>query len=175
LQEKKEIINKYNSQGLRLCKAFEITGISKHQYYYKSKKGKRGIKASEYTHTVTGNRVKNEFIVELIKQMHQNPDTDYGYIKVTYKLKTMGYIINKKKVYRLMKENNLLGKRYSFKEKTYAKYRKVLPKEPLHILEMDIKFVWIEQARKHAYILTIIDTFTRVVYYTVRFSITKAM
>ncbi len=146
---------------MRLCKAFEITGISKHQYYHKSKKGKRGIKASEYTYTVTGNRVKNEFIVELINQMHQNPDTDYGYIKATYKLKTMGYIINKKKVYRLMKENDLLGKRYNFKEKTYAKYRKVLPKEPLHVLEMDIKLVWIEQARKHAYILTIIDTFTR--------------
>ncbi len=159
---------------MRLCKAFEITGISKHQYYYKSKKGKRGVKASDYTYTVTGNRVKNEFIVELIKQMHQNPDTDYGYIKVTYKLKTMGYVINKKKVYRLMKENNLLGKRYSFKEKTYVKYRKVLPQEPLHVLEMDIKFVWVEQARKHAYILSIIDTFTRVIlYYTVSFSVTK--
>ena len=159
---------------MRLCKAFEITGISKHQYYHKPKKNKRGVKASEYTHTVTGNRVNNGFIVEQIKQMHQNPDTDYGYIKVTYKLKTMGYVINKKKVYRLMKENNLLGKRYNFKEKTYAKYRKVLPKAPLHVLEMDIKFVWVEQARKHAYILTIIDTFTRVVlYYTVRFSITK--
>jgi len=58
----------------------------------KPKKSKRGIKASEYTHTVTGNRVKNEFIVELIKQMHQNPDTDYGYIKVTYQAKNNGGI-----------------------------------------------------------------------------------
>ena len=93
---------------------------------------------------------------------------------MTYQLKTEGYIINKKKVYRLMKEQNLLGKRYTFKEKTYAQYRKVLPQAPLQVLEMDIKFVWVEQARKHAYILTVIDTFTRhVLHHTVSFSITK--
>jgi len=124
---------------------------------------------------MSGKSVKNEVVVEQIKQIHKNPDTIYGYVKVTYQLKILGYKINKKKVYRLMKENNLLGKRYSFKEKTYAKYRKVLPKEPLHVLEMDIKFVWIEQTRRHAYILTIIDTFTRVtLFHTVAFSITKS-
>ncbi len=39
---------------------------------------------------------------------------------------------------------------------------------------MDIKFVWIEEFRKHAYILTLIDTFTRVaLHYTVKYSIKK--
>jgi transposase InsO family protein len=106
--------------------------------------------------------------------LHENEDTKYGYIKMTYELKIREFIINKKKVYRLMLENNLIGKRYRFIQKTYAKYRKVLPKFPLEVLEMDIKFVWVEQARKHAYILTTIDTFTRhTLHYEVSFSITQ--
>jgi hypothetical protein len=40
--------------------------------------------------------------------------------------------------------------------KTYVKYRKVLQKQPFKVLEMDIKFVWIEEFKIH--ILTTIDT-----------------
>jgi transposase InsO family protein len=164
----------YNSQGLRLHKALSIAGISKHQYYYKKKSGRKGIKASKTTLKVTGEQVSNTQIVDKIKDIKQNTDTNYGYIKTSYLLKTMGFAINKKKVYRLMKEHNLLRKRKPDTQKTYTKYRKVLPSEPLQVLEMDIKFVWIEQNRKHAPILTIIDTFTRaVLYYNLAFSITK--
>jgi len=132
------------------------------------------MRPSTTTLTVRGISVENAVIVSEIKKMFENPDTQYGYIKMTYELKTKAYIINKKKVYRLMKKHHLLGKKYKHKEKTYVKYRRVLPESPLHVLEMDIKFVWIEQARKHAYILTVIDTFTRhALYYNVSFSITK--
>ncbi len=118
--------------------------------------------------------MSNYAVVNKMKQILKNPDTQYGYIKMTYFLKTVAYIINKKKVYRLMKEHNLLGMRYVYKEKNYAKYRTVLPQKPLEVLEMDIKMVWIEQSRKHAYILTVIDTFTRVtLHHLVSFSITK--
>ena len=148
--------------------------ISKHQYYYKSKGTKQGLPPSTHTLTVTGDRVDNAEIVSIIKITFTNPDTIYGYIKTTYMLKTNGFIINKKKVYRLMHESNLLGSKQIKSGKTYVKYRKVLPEMPLHVLEMDIKFVWVEHARKHAYILTVIDTFTRLaLYFTVSFSITK--
>lgn len=148
--------------------------LSKHQYYYKSTGKKSGIQKSDYTHNVKGCKITNQEVVKMIKETLTNPDTQYGYIKMTYHLKTQGYIINKKKVYRLMKEHNLLGQRYKHNNKTYAKYRKVLPEKPLQVIEMDIKFVWIEQARKHAYILTAIDTFTRMtLHHIVLFSITK--
>jgi len=62
-----------------------------------------------------------------------------------------------------MKEQDLLRVAKKRNERTYAKYRIVTPKQPLELLEMDIKYVWVTQARKHAYILTIIDTFTRYV------------
>lgn len=62
-----------------------------------------------------------------------------------------------------MKEQHLLRERYKRTSKNYVKYRTVIPERPLEVLEMDIKYVWIAQARRHAYILTIIDTFTRFV------------
>ena len=54
------------------------------------------------------------------------------------------YLINKKKVYRLMKENNLLlgtvikptGKR------EYIKFRRIKATNPLEYLCWDIKYVW---------------------------------
>jgi len=62
-----------------------------------------------------------------------------------------------------MKENSLLRAAKKGNERAYVKYRVVTPKGPLEVLEMDIKYVWITQDRRHAYILTIIDTFTRYV------------
>lgn len=47
--------------------------------------------------------VSNQKVVEQIKKIKQDPDTDYGYRKMTFALLLLGYIINHKKVYRLMK------------------------------------------------------------------------
>ena len=45
---------------------------------------------------------------------------------------------------------------------------------PLEMLEMDIKFVWIEQQRRHAFILTVLDVFTRTALaWHIGFSITQ--
>jgi hypothetical protein len=43
-----------------------------------------------------------------------------------------------------MDENNLLKERHERPKRSIIKYRKVLPTEPLQVLEMDIKFVWVE-------------------------------
>ncbi|RMG78470.1 MAG: IS3 family transposase [Bacteroidetes bacterium] len=155
-------------------KALHIVGISKHAYYYQSKKRKHTVSCSQFTRKTTGEKVSNQEIVKIMKKFHSNANTKYGYIKMTYALKTKGFVVNKKKVYRLMKENLLLGKKNQSKEKSYAKYRKLMPESPLQMLQMDIKYVWVEQARKHAYILSVLDVFTRcVLHYTVAFSITQ--
>ena len=62
-----------------------------------------------------------------------------------------------------MKKALLLQNRYRKTAGEFVKYRKLLPAKPLEVLEMDIKFVWIEQDRRHAFELTVIDTFTRAV------------
>lgn len=109
--------------------------------------------------------VPNPEVVEEIKLIQSDPDTDYGYRKMYFALMMLGYYINHKKVYRLMQESGLLKERYKRIEKTFAKYRIVIPEGPLEVLEMDIKLVWVVQDRRHAYALTVIDTFTRAVLY----------
>lgn len=146
--------------------ALSITGITKHQYYYRPTCQTRGRKASEFTLKIDGEnieKVPNNNVVESIKLTQNDPDTNYGYRKMTFALMIMGYIINHKKVYRLMKENILLHEFRKKAQRTFVKYRKVLPRRPLEVIEMDIKYVWVNQYNRYAFILTVIDTFTRAV------------
>jgi transposase InsO family protein len=145
--------------------ALAIAGMSRHQYYYKPKSGKRGRPCSQTTLKIKGEdveRVPNQSVVEQIMETHTDPDTIYGYHKMTYVLLILGFNINHKKVYRLMDENNLLRDRSLKPERTFVKYRWVMPCSPLEVLEMDIKYIWAEEHRRHVYVLTVLDTFTRV-------------
>jgi transposase InsO family protein len=152
--------------------------VTKHQYYYQTNGLKQGISPSKTTKRIQDDKVNefsNEIIIEEIKSIHRDFDTDYGYQKMTTHLKILGYEINHKKVYRLMKESNLLKEKHYKPSKTRVKYRKVFPSQPLEVLEMDIKFVWVEENKRHAYVLSVIDTFTRVLLYSyVGYSIKKA-
>lgn len=107
--------------------------------------------------------VRNEQIIDEVLKLQDDPDTDYGYRKMYFALMMLGYYINHKKVYRLMKEHKLLKRKHKRAERTYARFRVVTPQCPLQVFEMDIKYVWVAHARRHCYILTIIDTFTRFV------------
>lgn len=146
--------------------ALSIAGITKHQYYYRPSGKTKGRKASQVTLQVAGDNVEqifNDNVVEVIKEIQQDPDTDYGYRKMTFALMILGFIINHKKVYRLMNENLLLKDEIKKSQRNFVKYRKVLPTEPLQVMEMDIKYVWVTQYSRYAFVLTIIDTFSRVV------------
>ena len=154
----------YIALGMKRDIALSVTGITKHQYNHKPKKGKRGIQASTHTTRIVDDQevnIPNTEVVEQIAFINLQSDIDYGYQKMTTALNIKGYHINHKKVYRLMKENQLLKPTRKKVSKKYVKYRRVCPPGPLHLLEMDIKFVWIESARQHAYILTVLDVFTR--------------
>jgi transposase InsO family protein len=152
--------------------------LSKHQYYYKSKGTRPGNKPTETTkRRIDGQvtEVSNQEVVKQIRQTKSDPDTDYGYRKMRTVLMILGYYINHKKVYRIMKEQHMLKDRYKRLSKTFVKYRTVIPERPLEVLEMDIKYVWVAQVRRHAYILTIIDTFTRfVLHWQVGFTMKSA-
>jgi transposase InsO family protein len=142
-----------------------IIGITKHQYYYRPKGKRSGKSPSQTTKKIIGqNRtmVSNHEVIEKIKLTQSDPETNYGYRKMYFELMLNGFFINHKKVYRLMKQNHLLKQRHKRTEKKYAKYRVVIPNGPLQVIEMDIKYVWVVNARRHAYVLTILDTFNRV-------------
>lgn len=147
--------------------ALSITGVSKHQYYYKPKGGKRGrLPSTDTLRLMDGNNVEhvsNDEVIAHIKELQSDPDTNYGYHKMTFALMLLGFIINHKKVYRLMDLFQLLKEKCQKPVRTFVQYLKVMPLAPLQVLEMDIKFVWVEEHRRHAFILTVIDTFSRVV------------
>lgn len=166
MEQKKDLACKYISQGLTRDKVLSVLELSRHQYYYKPKATSAGRKPTQTTMRMLNGSMVEESDKEVINQIEQirnDPDTNYGYRRMYAALMIVGYFINHKKVYRLMKENHMLAQRYKRKGKNYAKYRIVIPESPLEVIEMDIKYVWIARERRHAYILTIIDTFTRFV------------
>jgi hypothetical protein len=79
-------VRSYIFQGLKRDVAFQITGITKHQYYYQKKRSKQG-RGCSLTTFYTGvywqkQEVSNDVIIQEIKHTHQDSDTDYGYQKM---------------------------------------------------------------------------------------------
>lgn len=158
----------YISSGLFVARVLSITGLTHHQLYYREKGGVRGPHPSVSTlkkdiSTGVYEEVENGIVVSDIISIKQDPDQSNWYKIITATLKVKGYVINHKKVYRLMKEQSLLEKAKRQKGRKFVKYRRVCPSDPLRVLEMDIKYVWVSERNGYAYILTILDTLTRYV------------
>jgi transposase InsO family protein len=64
-----------------------------------------------------------------------------------------------------MRHHNLLLYKVLKNKRPYVKHRCAHPLLQLTLLEMDIKQIWVEEHRRYAFVLTIIDTFTRVALY----------
>jgi transposase InsO family protein len=134
-------------------------------FYYKPKFSRRGIAKSIYTYKTDGSIHSNEQVVDDIKSVLQNEFCCYGYHNVTSELRDQFYIINPKKVYRLMNENNLLlGKviRTSGKRQ-FVQHRKITTSQPMDCICLDIKYIWIDGEKRNYYLLTILDVHTRLI------------
>lgn len=146
-------------------------------WYYKTKNGKRGIQPTSETSKTDGSKVTNEAVVKEIRDILSGDLGYYGYEKTTWELHDKDYVINKKKVYRLMKEANLLliRQRISTKGKRqFVQFRCIDAQKPLEYLCMDIKYVWIDAEKRFAYLLTVMDICTRFVLgHTIKYSIKK--
>jgi transposase InsO family protein len=105
--------------------------------------------------------VSNSEIIEVMKGIQADPDLRCGSKRMKYQLALHSFTINKKKVARLMRENLLLFPRRARAKKTYVAYRIIAPDRPLSMLQMDIKHFWIVRDRRSAYVLTVLDTFTK--------------
>lgn len=137
--------------------------LNRSVFYYQPSGNKPGVKPSQYTYKTDGSRVSNEVVVEDIKKILADEFITYGYDLVSTELKAMNYIINKKKVYRLMDEQHLLlGTRIKTSGKRdFVRFRKITANYPLEYLCMDIKYIWVEGERRHYYLLTVLDVYSR--------------
>ena len=163
MEARKAIVESYVRKGLNVTKAVESAGFSRSSYYYKPSGGRRGKQPSKQTLKKDGSLVYNREVIEAIKDIIAEDFIDYGYEKVTVELGKKGYVINKKKVYRLMKENGLLNRstKQLKKSKSYVKYTQPCASQPFEKLEVDIKYIYIRGDRRNAYLVTILDTFSR--------------
>jgi putative transposase len=174
------LVREYMSKGMSRDRALSISGVTTHQLYYKPKSGQPGRKASDFTlhkniETQELTEVSNSTVADAIIRIKQDPDQANWYKLITYTLKVSGYYINHKKVYRLMRDYHLLERAKKKTGRNFVKFRRVAPEGPLQILEMDIKYVWIERKNGYGYILTVIDTFTRyVLHWKVGYSMREA-
>lgn len=143
-----------------LCKWAEV---SKSSLYYKAHPGPRGIKPSTHTPIGCNGVVANSLVVDQIRAVLAMDYCIYGYRKMTAELRSLEYFINKKKVYRLMKENHLLsGKRITVQGKRkWVSHRRIDAKRPMEYLCLDIKYVWVEGEKRWYYQLAIMDVFSR--------------
>ena len=158
----------YMQAGLKRSDVLGITGLSRHQLYHRSKGERLGRKptiSTPWLDARTGQliEVDNAVVVDRIRAYKADPDHNHYYKSITIQLCMEGYWINHKKVYRLMKQALLLQKARRTRGRKFVTFRRVCPLEPLRILEMDIKYYWIDGKKSYAYVLTIIDTFTRYV------------
>lgn len=156
------------SKGLNRDRCLKITGLTRHQFYYKPTGTKPGKRPSDSTPhrdpaTLIAREAGHAEVVEQIVKLKLDPNQTNWYRMLTIALQIKGYYINHKKVYRLMREQQLLEQPRKRTGRNFVKFRRVAPAGPLHVLEMDIKYIWIYEKRRYAFILTVIDTFTRYV------------
>jgi transposase InsO family protein len=132
-------------------------------YYYRPSHKRKGIPPSTTTTKIDGTEVSNNYVVDEIKKIISGEFVCYGYQNVTSELKDQEYIINHKKVYRLMDENQLLlGKVIkTHGKREFVHFRKIAATRPMEYLCWDIKYIWVRGERKNYYLLSIMDIYTR--------------
>lgn len=169
-------MREYMSQGMRRDVCLDVVGLTRNEFYYEQKGVKGGKSPSQVTQwrdptTLTSYEVDNREVVQKIVEIKLDPDHANWYRLITVTLQLRGYYINHKKVYRLMEEYVLLDEPRKRKGRDFVKFRRVCPAGPLRILEMDIKYIWIYGHKRYAFVLTVIDTFTRyVLHWTIGYS-----
>lgn len=160
------IAQDFIAQGYPISRVLKIVGIASSSFYYlpKDNPKPRGMRKSTHTRTMEGKWVANSTVVKEIEELLEQEFVDYGYRKVTHWLRqNKGYLINEKKVYRLMSEHNLLNKRVKHRRLPRRWVKQLVPQPSglLDYLEVDIKYIYVHAQREYALLLTVIDVASR--------------
>jgi transposase InsO family protein len=153
----------YIGEGNKAKKVLSMVNIPRSTYYYRAVTGRKGRKPNSYVIHRSGQLFSEQAVIEGIKHLLSQEFVNYGYIKVSRYLKDQGYIINKKRVYRIMKENRLLlNKRIrGSRKREFVKERRMRAERPYEKLQMDIKYVYVGGERRNVYLLSLMDIFSR--------------
>jgi transposase InsO family protein len=162
---KRELCNDYKGKATR-SDLQSWLNLPRSTGYYEPSNERRGKKPSLATLKVDGSLVSNETVIDtLISDVFSQEFNRYGYRLCTEDLKEMGFVINHKKTYRLMKEHGLLLDKITVERfpRQWVKWRKIIGAKPMEYLCMDIKYIHIHGAGRNAFLLAIMDVATRYV------------
>lgn len=151
-------------RGIGTRKALSLIGLSPGSYYRKAVGLRRGRPADATTCKDDGSLHGNGEVVSDIRELLSMPYVDYGYRKVGVWLRDRRqWVINHKKVYRLMRGAGLLNPKRAWTalSRTRALGCSPEPDGPGKHLEIDIKSVWVHGARRNALVLSAVDLFHR--------------
>jgi putative transposase len=149
---------------LRIC------DVPRSTYYYhlkhalnrvSHKSGGRPIPG--YSYTRDGKKVTDNRIKLYIQNLLSKEESVYGYRKMTQVLRQRYRLcINKKKVYRLFKELNILLPQREVKNKVPRKLaNNRVVTGPNQLWQLDIKYGYVTGSRRHFYLASAIDVFDR--------------
>lgn len=138
-------------------------GIAPSAYYYRSRPTPRGRERTTTTRRADGRLVSDALVLEAIEAILAQEFACYGYRALTAALRREGFVINHKKVYRLTSDAQLLAPQRHGRlvKRLLAPRGKVKAARPYQHLQMDIKYVYIHGERRWAYLLTVLDVFSR--------------
>jgi putative transposase len=161
----KEVAMEYYAKGHTISKVTKLLGLSKSTYYHKPGIGVPGRPTSTHTLRMDGTMVPDQTVVEDIMELLATDFVDYGYRKVGEWLKWVKrYVINHKKVLRLMRENQVTLPRRSGGDPRIRKRitEKVpQPSGPRQRIEVDIKYIRVHGQQRNALVLNFVDLFHR--------------
>ena len=163
LQDVRPCIQLFESK-VEVSKMLRWCSVGRSSFYYRNKTGKAGRRPSTHTNLADGSIVSNISVVIAVKFILGIEFVDYGYRKMSAGLRLEGFIINEKKVYRLMSEHGLLyNSKITFKSENrkFVQYYTQKPEAPMQELCMDIKYVHIHGSGRNALLLTVLDVYSR--------------
>lgn len=156
-----EFYAKGHSMGLVL----KLLGLPRSTYYHQASAGLPGRPPSTHTLRLDGTTVPDEIVVADIMDLLAMEFVDYGYRKVAEWLRWVKrYIVNHKKVLRLMRENKVTLPRRSGGEPSNRKRitEKVpQPSGPRQRIEVDIKYIRVHGKGRNAMVINFVDLFHR--------------
>lgn len=140
----------------------ELIELQRSVVYYVGKESMPGRKPTSLT-LFKNEMVADEVVLTSVRKLIDHEFLNYGYLKISKQLKLDGYVINKKKIYRLMKSSNLLQpqRMRTTGKRNFIKFRVPQADRPLTYFEMDIKYIYVPEERRNVYLLSIVDVFSR--------------
>lgn len=163
-QERRSCVQLFEGKVKTSC-LLRWSGIARSSYYYRCRSGKRGRRPSTHTLLTDGTLISNDSVVIAIRfVLAEEFMIGVGYIHISKDLQSYGFLINKKKVYRLMKHHRLLlGSmiRTSGEKRLFVSWRVQKAEKPMEQLCMDIKYVYIHGEKRNALLLTVLDVYSR--------------